>query len=301
MPCLRASSPTEAPASYVPVTPKGSKISRFEGISGLFESKRIFLPEEASWLLEFSREAIRDSYARAFEVYNESIELEETRDWERARLDASLDQFQAQLTGFDGDAFDQPLLSEEEIGSLLLRAVAKDYHADYLSGIVILFADNLIQRLGKNLLGSAPNLDRGFGYDYGDHRGSAPFTFLVRAAANSLRHVDEWDDHDWGDDDDEDRRGKIYPDMAEASNREKIMLKSIHIFRNALGIGVSERIRDVQSLRVLIRIDELLNEKPDYHRFEQRLFEAAREIAKAAGGESKEKLEEQIGRLDCSD
>jgi hypothetical protein len=58
MPCLRASSPTEAPASYVPVTPKGSKISRFEGISGLFESKRIFLPEEASWLLEFEREIL---------------------------------------------------------------------------------------------------------------------------------------------------------------------------------------------------------------------------------------------------
>ena len=42
----------------VPVTAKGSKESRVEGITGTVEAKRVFLPEEAPWLLDFERELL---------------------------------------------------------------------------------------------------------------------------------------------------------------------------------------------------------------------------------------------------
>jgi predicted phage terminase large subunit-like protein len=42
----------------VPVSAKGSKESRVEGITGTLEAKRVFLPREAPWLLEFEHELL---------------------------------------------------------------------------------------------------------------------------------------------------------------------------------------------------------------------------------------------------
>jgi predicted phage terminase large subunit-like protein len=42
----------------VPVTAKGSKESRVEGITGLLEAKKVLLPNEAPWLLDFERELL---------------------------------------------------------------------------------------------------------------------------------------------------------------------------------------------------------------------------------------------------
>lgn len=42
----------------VPVAAKGSKESRVEGITGALEAKRVFLPNEAPWLLDFERELL---------------------------------------------------------------------------------------------------------------------------------------------------------------------------------------------------------------------------------------------------
>ncbi|HEV3091296.1 MAG TPA: phage terminase large subunit [Candidatus Cybelea sp.] len=42
----------------VPVTAKGSKESRVEGITGLLEAKKVFFPNEAPWLLDFERELL---------------------------------------------------------------------------------------------------------------------------------------------------------------------------------------------------------------------------------------------------
>jgi predicted phage terminase large subunit-like protein len=48
----------ETRSPIVPVTAKGSKESRVEGITGLLEAHRVFLPSEAPWLLEFERELL---------------------------------------------------------------------------------------------------------------------------------------------------------------------------------------------------------------------------------------------------
>jgi predicted phage terminase large subunit-like protein len=48
----------------VPVAPKGSKESRVEGITGTLEAKRVFLPKEAPWLLDFERELLSFPLAR---------------------------------------------------------------------------------------------------------------------------------------------------------------------------------------------------------------------------------------------
>ena len=42
----------------VPVTAKGSKESRVEGVTGVLESKKVFLPKDAPWLLDFERELL---------------------------------------------------------------------------------------------------------------------------------------------------------------------------------------------------------------------------------------------------
>lgn len=47
---------TRSPA--VPVAAKGSKESRVEGITGLLEAGKVFLPKEAPWLLDFERELL---------------------------------------------------------------------------------------------------------------------------------------------------------------------------------------------------------------------------------------------------
>jgi predicted phage terminase large subunit-like protein len=54
----------ETTLPIVPVSPKGSKESRVEGITGTLEAKRLFLPNEAPWLLEFERELLSFPLAR---------------------------------------------------------------------------------------------------------------------------------------------------------------------------------------------------------------------------------------------
>ncbi|NNM99083.1 MAG: phage terminase large subunit, partial [Candidatus Eremiobacteraeota bacterium] len=48
----------ESRLPVVPVKALGSKISRVEGITGMLESGRVFLPTEAPWLVEFERELL---------------------------------------------------------------------------------------------------------------------------------------------------------------------------------------------------------------------------------------------------
>jgi predicted phage terminase large subunit-like protein len=49
---------SETGAPIVPATAKGSRESRIEGITGVLEAKKVFLPEEAPWLLDFERELL---------------------------------------------------------------------------------------------------------------------------------------------------------------------------------------------------------------------------------------------------
>jgi predicted phage terminase large subunit-like protein len=48
----------DAHLPIVPVAAKGSKMSRVEGITGTLEAKKVFLPKEAPWLLDFERELL---------------------------------------------------------------------------------------------------------------------------------------------------------------------------------------------------------------------------------------------------
>lgn len=54
LPMIQALRETRMP--IVPVTAKGSKESRIESCTGVLEAKRVFLPKEAPWLLDFERE-----------------------------------------------------------------------------------------------------------------------------------------------------------------------------------------------------------------------------------------------------
>jgi hypothetical protein len=51
------------------------------------------------------------------------------------------------------------------------------------------------------------------------------------------------------------------------------------------------------SMRALILIDGMIDSQHSYDRFEERLFEAARAIAAAAGGNAPALLEEQLALL----
>jgi predicted phage terminase large subunit-like protein len=42
----------------VPISVKGSKEARVEGITGILEAKKLYLPTEAPWLLDFERELL---------------------------------------------------------------------------------------------------------------------------------------------------------------------------------------------------------------------------------------------------
>jgi predicted phage terminase large subunit-like protein len=48
----------ETALPIIPIVPKGSKESRVEGITGTLEAKRVFLPNDAPWLLDFERELL---------------------------------------------------------------------------------------------------------------------------------------------------------------------------------------------------------------------------------------------------
>lgn len=54
----------ETALPIVPISAKGSKESRVEGITGTLEAKRVFLPNEAPWLLDFERELLSFPLAR---------------------------------------------------------------------------------------------------------------------------------------------------------------------------------------------------------------------------------------------
>ena len=246
-----------------------------------------------AWFVGISRLAMRETYDRAFDVYDESIQLERERDFEAARREASFDAIRSQMLGWSADAFDEPFIDDNELETLHTRAVAQDYHADYLANIPILFADATIQRFGRNVLGKGLGFKEGFGRSYGDHRGRAPYTFVVRAAANAIRHVGEWDDNDWN----KYGAGVVYPALDDASNSDRTKIQSIEILQRAMGIGVHERLRDVVSMKTLILIDGLENGKHSYNRFEDCLLEAAREIAAAAGNQAPELLERQLSQL----
>ena len=52
----------------VGVQAKGSKLSRIEGISGTIEARRLHLPEDAPWIVEFERDVLSFPFGRTDDV-----------------------------------------------------------------------------------------------------------------------------------------------------------------------------------------------------------------------------------------
>lgn len=165
---------------------------------------------------------------------------------------------------------------------LYANAIAEDSHCDMQATIIVLFADDLLQRFGHRVLGKKVGL-HGFGPLYrGVH-----LTSLLRATTNCVRHVSEWEDLAFP-----------YPEPAEAkSNDERVAIGNIKVLQTAYGIGKHERIRDFVSWHTVVTVDGLYGTHPPaYQRFEDALVEGARDIAREGGGTTLPELETALAR-----
>jgi hypothetical protein len=235
-----------------------------------------------------SRFAMRNAYAAAFEAHSRCSELLREHHWSQIETDDIFEQ----MGLYDSGLPKRPVPPRAELDRMYAQAYAEDLQADYLAGVLLLFADDALQRFAKGVLGTAPGLGDGFGLQYGDHRGKVRLTALLRAGTNAIRHVSEWDDYPWN----VLHPGKVYPMLEEcATERERKILENIVIFQKALGYGIHERIRDVQSMRILIQIDGHLGaEAPDYGRFEEAVLAAALEIASVNRAAGSVRLEDSL-------
>jgi hypothetical protein len=212
---------------------------------------------------------MKGAYDGAFAAHHRCTELLREHQW--ASYDETLDPFSgaAQFTG----ATPRQRPSRAQLDRMYVDAQAEDLQADYQASIVILFADDTLQRFAKGVLGKAPGLEPGYGPAY---REGVRLTTLLRAGTNGIRHVSEWDDSDLP---------FPYPDLSALpkKSRWRQPIDSITVIQRALGIGIYERVRDVVSMRVIIAVDGKLGTEPtDYARFEAAMVAAAEEIARAA-------------------
>lgn len=89
--------------------------------------------------------------------------------------------------------------------------------------------------------------------------------------------------------------GAVYPTLAACTNKyERQMMESITVIQNVHGLGLHERIRDVVSMRTLIRIDGTGVDTADYENFEEAVIVAAREIATSKGASALASLNAEI-------
>ncbi len=165
---------------------------------------------------------------------------------------------------------------------LYAGAIAEDLHCDMQATIVVLFADDLLQRFSRKVLEKKIGLE-----GYGPLYRGVHLTSLLRATTNCVRHVSEWEDCPFP-----------YRDLKDAeSNDERIAIRNIAILQEAYGLGKYERIRDFVSWHTVVTIDGLYGtHPPDYRRFEDALIEGARDIARRAGGTASADLEKLLQR-----
>ena len=239
--------------------------------------------------LDAARLGMSNAYYAAFESYVRCSDLLKEHEWSQIDTDDLFEQL-----GLYDSRLRRPTASQEELQRMYADAQAEDLQADYLAGILLLFADDTLQRFAKGVLGVAPGLGPGYGAEFGTHRGKVRLTALLRAGTNAIRHISEWDDYRW----EIEHPGKVYPTLPECKNDyERQIMKNIVVFQNVLGWGLNERIRDVQSMRILIQIDGRLgSDPPDYDRFEQALSATAHEIARAKDENAVARLEAELGQ-----
>ena len=211
-------------------------------------------------VVNHSRNGLTVAFDKAFTAYGHCTSLLHEWQWGQAAFGA-------------GRSAHYPReLTPEELGKLYVDAIAEDIAADLHAAVIVLFADDVLQRFAKGLLGSAPGLVPGFGPTYN----GVALTTLVRAASNAVRHLSEWDDNK--------RLTLPYPDPSEIPTNSPLRkpLQNIAVIKKATGIGYHERVRDTISMRALIAIDGTLgnaSDGPSYRRIEAAVIAGARAIA----------------------
>lgn len=212
--------------------------------------------------------AIERAYYAAFAASDASNDSLKEYQW--ALFD---DSYADEITG---EAFPRIERGSVDGEALYANAIAEDVHCDMQATVVVLFADDLLQRFAQKVLGRKMGLD-----GYGPLYRGVHLTSLLRATTNCVRHVSEWEDLSFP-----------YRELKDAeSNDERKAIQNIEILQKAYGIGKHERIRDFVSWNTVVTIDGLYGTSPpDYQRFEDALFEGARHIAKVAGPKMDERL-----------
>jgi hypothetical protein len=243
-------------------------------------------------LLSRHRLGMATAYGLAFAAHRRSGELEKRHLWSVMPRWEPIGIPELDLLPGAGDSADE---RDADLDAIWPMADAEDLQADMQAGLVIVTADELLQRFAKLVLGKRPGLDPGFGPTYGGFNGAAPvhLTTLLRAGTNTIRHVYDWDDRP-------ELQRLPYPQITEVgTDRElKMALQNIAILQRAFGIGHYELIRGSQAFRVLVSVDGQLgsNPGPDYNRFEAAVIDAARAIAQHAGTDHLVKLDEAVAR-----
>jgi hypothetical protein len=217
------------------------------------------------------RPAIKRSYYAAFAASDASNEALNLYQWETSSEPLVPELLGASFPTIQKTGIDPEILYAE--------AIAEDAHCDMQATIVVLFADDLLQRFGQRVLEKRIGLD-GFGSIYrGVH-----LTTLLHATTNCVRHVSEWEDYPFP--------YRAFDDAE--TNDERRAIRSIEVLQKAYGLGKHERIRDFVSWHTVVTIDGLYGtHPPDYQRFEDALVEGARDLARHAGGSALADLDAQ--------
>jgi len=207
------------------------------------------------------RPAIERAFYAAFTASDASNEAMDLYRWETMREPAVPALFGASFANIERSGIDAEVLYAD--------AIAEDLHCDMQATIVVLFADDLLQRFGQRVLKKKIGLD-----SYGPIYRGVHLTSLLRATTNCVRHVSGWEDYPFP-----------YRDLKDAeSNDERRAIRSIEVLQTAYGLGKHERIRDFVSWHTVVTIDGLYGtHPPDYQRFEAALVEGARAIAQHSG------------------
>lgn len=233
--------------------------------------------------LRLHHHAMEVAYNNAFAAFHTCHELLKEDLWSQFS-GSPMEWFMAMATGEGGDAFVRP----EPVRDYHYEAQAQDALADHQASAVLLFADDTLQTFGRGVLGKNHKSFAAYGPRYPDAKNpaeSVAFTTLLRAATNAVRHVSEWDTPDLE---------FPYAPVPHCDRGCQTCRASqtIDVIQRAFGIGIHERVRDVVSMRVLIRVDgQLGTAEPEYGRFEAAMLSAAFDMAAKAGGDALSRLE----------
>jgi len=237
--------------------------------------------------LQLSRHAMRLSFDEAFRAYLRCHELLKQELWVNCPVDPA-EWLLAEATGESPE-----LIEPGQIQDFHYEAQVEDALADHQASSVLLFVDDALQSLARGLLRKEHKTLDGYGPRYEDVRDrSKPVALstLLRAATNTIRHLSEWDDPKFP---------FPYPvagHCKESACQVCRAIPNIDVIQRTFGIGIHERLRDVVSMRVLIKVDNRLGSDPgpSYENFENALIAAAYEVASRAGDVATERFKESI-------